>query len=341
MTDGIVEGGSGPYRFELRPAPRVTLHDGQLPRCDSNSPVWRDGERTLAFLSYYQPVGTTYRRAGGPGLSLAGPIERVGWTDDGLPGIGKWIESVWRHPATGRLHGWYHAEVMAPCERMVFVPRIGACVSEDDGLTWRDLGVILDPGPGGFDCAYACGFICGGYGDFSVVPDRAGAYLVIHFSSYVPDEAAQGIAVARVALADLDAPRGRAELWGADGWGPAEGRRPKPVFGVDLGWRHREPRAFWGPAVHFNADLDAWVMLLNRTERGEGLWKPEGMHVAFSPEVSDPEAWTRPVRLVAGGGWYPQVVGLGPDEGDALMSGEGRFFMEGASEATVRFSLAR
>ncbi|UYN95389.1 MAG: hypothetical protein KIT25_00105 [Enhydrobacter sp.] len=37
------------------------------------------------------------------------------------------------------------------------------------------------------------------------------------------------------------------------------------------------------------------------------------------------------------GSWYPQVIGLGPEDGDTLAGGEARFFMSGFSAWTMRF----
>lgn len=34
------------------------------------------------------------------------------------------------------------------------------------------------------------------------------------------------------------------------------------------GWRHADPDGFWGPALHYNRALGAFVMLFNRTAGG-------------------------------------------------------------------------
>ncbi|MGE4219989.1 MAG: hypothetical protein AB7G39_11120 [Alphaproteobacteria bacterium] len=330
---------SPPVRIDLRPAPRIALYDG-IPRADSNSPVHRWQGRLYAFVSHYEPRGHSYRRIGTTALTFAEPMQPVRIANDPDPRIGKWIESVWRDPS-GRLYGWYHAEGYAPCPRDLRLPHLGAAVSADDGLTWT---VIADPllaAPADqTDCSYRNGFFGGGYGDFSVLPDRAGRFLYVHFSSYVADETAQGIAVARYPLARRDNPAGAVEVWTAEGWRPAGTALPKPLWPQERGWRHPDPTGFWGPALHFNTALDRFVMLLNRTEGATGNWRQEGIYAAFTDDPADPAAWTPPLRILAGGDWYPQVVGLGEGDGDTRAGDEARFFMAGASAWTIRFEPA-
>ncbi len=331
-----------PIRIEIRPAPRIALYDG-IPRADSNSPVHRWQGRLYAFVSDYEPIGHSYRRLGTPdaaatGLTVTGPMQPVRIANDPDPKIGKWIESVWRDPS-GRLYGWYHAEGYAPCPRDLRLPHLGAAVSADDGLTWTVLADPLLAAPADqTDCSYRNGFFGGGYGDFSVLPDREGRFFYIHFSSYVADEAAQGIAVARYPLARRDDPAGAVELWTAGGWRPAGTALPRPLWPQERGWRHPDPAGFWGPALHYNTALDRFVMLLNRTEGATGNWLQEGIYTAVAGDLADPAAWTRPVRILAGGDWYPQVVGLEADGGDTRAGATARFFMSGASVWEISFA---
>ena len=327
------------FQFELREAAPILMHGGELPRTDANSPVHSYAGRVFAFMSHYTPLGHTYRRIGSSIGQLTGPLERVRLLDDPDPTAGKWIESTWRAPS-GRLYGWYHAEEVVACARRLFIPHIGALVSDSDGASWRFLGEILRAPASLMDCDYQNGFLAGGYGDCSVMADRTQTYLYVFFSSYVSAESAQGVGMARYKIDDCDRPGGRIELWRNGAWQLNADALPTPVHPVARGWKNSDPDAFWGPAVHFNRSIDAYVMLLNRTKNGRSNIVQEGIYVSFNRRLDDPAGWTPPVCMVKGGVWYPEVVGVGHDEGDTLAGASARFFMSGFSAWTVRFSRA-
>ncbi len=321
---------------ELVPAAPIILHGDAFERSDANSPVLIESSRSLLFVSHYQPIGHTYRRLGGPGLRFSAPLQRVSLVDDAQPDIGKWIESVWRDPA-GLLYGWYHAEDVFFKPHRLFIPRIGALVSDDDGLTWRFLAPLLDAPESSRDFTYRNGFLAGGYGDFCVVADPAAQYFYIHYSSYVGDEAAQGVAVARYPVADRDSPAPRIELWRGGAWRPVAEGFATPLWPTRRGWRHADPDAYWGPAVHFNRSLNLYVMLLNHTQNGHADIVQEGIYISFNPRLDDPTGWSVPVRILRGGGWYPQAIGEADGEGDTKAGEAPRFFMTGFSGWTMRF----
>ncbi|MFO1183377.1 MAG: hypothetical protein U1E56_01160 [Bauldia sp.] len=332
------------FHARLQPAPPRQLFGESLDRADSNSPVLRDGERTLAFVSSFQPIGQTYRRQGpGSGFLGLGPMQPVEIVDPHAEGRwddGKWIESVWRHPG-GRLYGWYHAEISVPTSRAV--PKIGALASDDDGLTWRMLGDLFDVSPEDADSDFQNGYFLGGLGDFCALVSRADGHVYIYATAYGPGEDRQGIVAARYPLSSLDNPRDGLEIWqGAWGWRAADGERPHPtpILRPSREWRHADPDAFWGPAIHFNTSLRAYVMLVNRTAAGFGDWRQDGIYVSFNERLDDPLGWSPPQRLVAGGAWYPQVVGIGPGEGDTLAGATARFFLAGYSAWEIVFSEA-
>ena len=324
------------FQFELREDEPTLLQGDVLPRTDANSPVHGHGGRVFAFMSHYAPLGHTYRRTGVSIGELSGPLARVRLLDNPAPTVGKWIESTWRAPS-GRLYGWYHAEELV-CPRSLFIPHIGALVSDDDGASWHFLGEILRASPDLMDCDYNNGFLAGGYGDCCVIADPTLTYLYIYFSSYVSDESAQGIAVARYKIADCDRPSGRVEVWHRGAWQSGVGVLPTPIFPVVRGWKNPDPDSFWGPAVHFNRDIDAYVMLLNHTQNGRNNIVQEGVYVAFNQQLDDPIGWTPPICMVKGGVWYPETIGVGQGEGDTLAGPSARFFMSGFSAWTVRFS---
>jgi hypothetical protein len=287
-------------------------------------------------MSHYVPIGHTYRRSGEAGLAFADAPLRTTLVDDPDSTVGKWIESVWRAP-DGTLYGWYHAEEVGMCPTRLFVPHIGALVSRDHGKTWRCIGTVLRAPEREIDCGYRNGFLAGGYGDFCVVPDREQRHFYIYFSSYVATEAAQGISVARYAVGDRDRPVGKAELWHGGGWIAADGVLPMPIWPVAHGWRHADPDSFWGPAIHYNRALGAWIMLLNRTRNGTSDIRQEGVYISFNERLDDPSGWTAPQSMVSGGVWYPEVVGGGPEDGDTQAGSPARLFMSGFSAWNVRF----
>lgn len=321
----------------LVPAPPIRLYDERLWRADSNSPVHVHAGRVFAFVSHWQPVGHFFRRVGAPGLEFRALMEPTRILNDPDPTAGKWLESTWRDP-DGRLYGWYHAEVVAPCPRDLKLQHAGAMVSDDDGLSWRIIGELLQELPESYDCDYRNGANAGGYGDFTVVPDRAQRWFYIHYSSYLPDETAQGIGVARYPVVRRGAPNHAMELWTGAGWAPATQAKLRPLWPPSRGWRHPDPAAFWGPAVHYNRALGQYVMLLNRTEGGKGDWRQEGIYVSLNPDLADPARWSPPVRIIAGGDWYPQVIGLEPGDSDTEAGAIARFFMAGRSAWEIRFA---
>ncbi|ANM29235.1 hypothetical protein ABI59_06000 [Acidobacteria bacterium Mor1] len=130
-------------------------------------------------------------------------------------------------PVPQRLYGWYHAEVLesgcgdCPAFHVGYdlTPKIGVAVSEDDGLTWQDLGFVLEAPSSTFDCLSTTGFV-GGYGDLSVVADAAGSYVYVFFTSYRSDFNEQGVGIARFPASDasLRKPKQNMEIWKDGEW---------------------------------------------------------------------------------------------------------------------------
>ena len=128
-----------------------------------------------------------------------------------------------------------------PCAsvRTSLLPRIGAARSRDHGETWEDLGIILEAPPGWHDCATPNQYFVGGVGDVSVLLDRESKDLYLYFSQYSKYAAAQGVALARLAWADRDAPAGKVSVFNDGAWLPAtrvtaRGRRRHRAYRVDL-----------------------------------------------------------------------------------------------------------
>jgi len=286
----------------LAPAPAITLPGG----VDSNSPaVWElvDGVETLQVVT---STAGQPKLASGPRLARLGPASPVTFVTH--PGDGVWMESVVADEG-GTWYGYYHNEVPAAmCDRPnLTLPRIGAARSRDRGETWDDLGIILEAPPGWHDCATPNQYFVGGVGDVSVVLDRDSKDLYLYFSQYSKYPAAQGVALARIAWAQP--------------------------------WHDDDPRddAFWGASVHWNVSLQLYVMLLNRTK--DEQFTQEGIYASFASRLDDPAAWTTPMKIMDGGSWYPQVIGIETGEGSDKQAGaRARLFLGGRSSQFIQFN---
>jgi hypothetical protein len=125
-------------------------------------------------------------------------------------------------------------------------------------------------------------------------------------------------------------------VWNDGAWIPGGAGTPL--------WRARQPfhdRAaasdvFWGPSIHWNTYLEQYVMLLNRAR--DDHFNQDGIYVSFSPTLADPSQWSTPVRIMSGGGWYPQVIGTEPGRGTDRVAGQrARFFLTGRSDRVIEF----
>jgi hypothetical protein len=322
-----------------------------VPGVDSNVPMtWDliDGEwRLFATASW----------GGTPALMEGPSIDRLARVVDAVdivphPGHGVWIESIVPDEA-GVWYGYYHHE--APADRCGRsdrqIPRLGAARSVDRGRTWEDLGVVLEAPAATDACASTNRFVLGGVGDVSAVLDAEHQDLYLFVSQYVAGPSAQGIVVARLAWADRDEPRGNIEVWQQGAWIPAvqtpgdgeseaswEYPLGTPLVAASRPWHdgRAEADAFWGPSIHWNTYLERYVMLMNRTKNES--FDNEGIYVSYASSLEDPAAWSPPKKLMDGGGWYPQVVGLDHAVGtDKIAGRRARFFLTGKSEQWIEF----
>ena len=320
---------------------------------DSNSPaLWDlvDGQRLLHVLT--STAGQT-SIASGRILARLGVAAAVGFVTH--PGHGVWMEAIVADDA-GTWYGYYHNEIPATlCNRSDrTLPRIGAARSRDRGQTWEDLGIILEAPAGWESCSTRNSYFVGGVGDLSVMLDADATDLYLFFSQYSRPRQAQGVAVARLLWGDRDRPRGGVSVW-ADGiWQPtiAQPSDPddaqsevrfvypagSPLVSVARPWHDADSSndAYWGPSVHWNGHLEQYVMLLNRAK--DDHFSQDGIYISFAPSLDDPAAWSSPQRILAGGSWYPQVIGLEPGFGTDKAAGRfARLFVGGISQLFIEF----
>lgn len=291
---------------------------------DSNSPAhWLHGMMYL-FNSVAMPV-----RSEGPNIFSMGQTRTVLFSQYLTPH--RWIESTWQDHETGFLYAWYHYEPGLVCgEIPLTAPRIGAAVSYNNGESFYDMGIVLESGDAP-DCEAQNGYFAGGHGDFSVIASEAGDYLYFYFGNYGGDPERQGVAVARLAIADVANQIGNVWKYADGEWNePGLGGRMTPVFPARVNWEAADTDAFWGPSVHYNTAANTYVMLMTRSCCTPG-WPSEGLYVSFNRDAGNPAGWSEPLKLLDSPGWYPQVIGLGPLETDKRAGRWSRLFIGGES----------
>lgn len=356
----VIPGSTRVGPLAAAPTPRATLSPASsiaLPgTVDSNSPlVWdlEDGLRKLFTMTSH---------SGMPHIASGSSIDRLGGVAAVSllphPGHGVWMEAVVSDEVE-TWYGFYHNEWPAEaCGRMDrAVARIGAAKSTDRGRNWEDLGIVLQATSDTIACDSPNRYVIGGVGDVSVMLDADAKYLYLFYSQYQKQQAAQGVAVARLLWADRDRPAGRVSIWRSGTWERNAGQREfvavpgmmrrkiewsypaaTPLVAATQAWHDADGKvdAFWGPAVHWNTALGSYVMLLNRAK--DESYTQEGIYVSFAAGLDNPALWSAPQKLLNGGKWYPQVVGSSPGVGtDKLAGASARFFMSGRSDWTINF----
>ncbi|MFN7992450.1 MAG: hypothetical protein U0Q18_02550 [Bryobacteraceae bacterium] len=343
-------------RIVLADAPEIVLPGVDVPErnlhheCDSNSPVYWDGDKVYAINSYNHP----WRSSGPDLLHLSDRAQvKFGGLNDNLD---LWIEAAWKD-TNGILYGAFHYEPDMICfsnRHLPTMPRIGWIRSHDNGATWEDLGFVIEAKACAVKCDTASPWDAGGTGDFVFLADENREYIYFFGTSYDPDPRRQGVFAARMRFADRDNPSGRVMKWHEGGWRePGLGGRLTPVFGSERDYHRKDGAMFWGPSVHWNTHLGMYVMLLNHAI--DTRLTGDGIYASFNRSLADPSGWSKPlivldaasVRLVMKGtglsqtkmenGWYPQAIGTARGETDKRLGRTGRFFMAGVSRKTIVF----
>lgn len=244
-----------------------------------------------------------------------------------------WVEATWYDQERDELFAWYHYEDHSYCPDLA-IPKIGALFSRDGGRSFEDLGIVLESGDPA-DCSMKNGFFAGGHGDFSVIPNRGGDHFYFLFDNYGGPENTQGVALARMSFEDRYAPAGKVWKYHNGGWEEAGlGGAVTPVFPVKRGWQHANTDALWGPSVHWNSHLERYVILMTRA-CCEPRWPGAGIYIAFTDFIGIPERYQQPRVLIDDPGyrpaWYPQVLGLDPDNTDTVAGKVARLWIKGIS----------
>jgi hypothetical protein len=317
---------------------------------DCNSPLeWR-GDTLYVFNSWDQ----VWRGEGPDALHLRRGTEVQ--MDPALKDLRLWMESTHRDEK-GVLYGWVHNEYPNVCPNRTrtmpsghpLLARIAALRSTDNGKSWKSLGWVMPGRPDELKCDTEGTYYVGGFGDFSTFVDKEKQYIYIFFASYARDFAEQGLAVARMRYADRSQPVGKLAIWDGGKWTPwpDEHGHIAPFVPAAADIHTKNGKIFWGPSIHWNTYLNKYVMVVNQTKNA--AWDTDGQYVLFSDTLSDPRAWSKPVKFmdweqthqsqptVYGHGWYVQIVGIGKGETDKLASQTARLFLDGQSSWQIRF----
>lgn len=338
-------GAGEPPTAVVREAPRLQLpgvsaqeHDGSI---DCNSPLHWDGATLYIFMS----TGHPYRSHGLDLAGLSKPSVRVSFDNEKeWKQGGRWIEATYKDDA-GPLYMWYHNEPPGVCPDVghLTAPRIGCMVADDNGLKWRDLGLVMEAPADSKHCGTANHYFAGGNGDFCVNVDNERRWVYIFTSTYNRDLSEQGVVVARLRYQDLKAPQGKVYKFHQGEWKePGIGGHVTPIFKPAIDWHKPDANALWGPSIHWNTHLKQWVMLLNRAKDKD--WAQEGIYVSFNADLGKPDGWSKPVKILDAAvleksKWYPQVIGTdtGRKETDKLAGRTARLFVAGLSKWEITF----
>lgn len=224
-------------------------------------------------------------------------------------------------------------------ESAAAVCRIGVMKSTDGGKRWENRGIFIEDlnermilKPHNISNTFA-----GGVGDPSAV--ASGDFLYLFYGEYsypgtysndTYDSAKEGsgqcISVARIAIADLDTPEGKAKRWDGKGFNAAHTGIGVPIPSLQIepeeggGAASRAGKYHWGPSVSWNYYLNSWVMLMGKVE--ETSWRGTSIYISFNPNKDlgagdNAMQWSKPQLLLTKPGrvlWYPSLQPMNTPE---------------------------
>ena len=216
------------------------------------------------------------------------------------------------------------------------VCRIGIMKSVDGGKSWNNKGIILEDNqprmilkPHNNAVTFA-----GGVGDPSAIV--SGNYLYIFYGEYGyagnydsltydshKEYQGQCISMARIALNDLESPAGKAYRWDGENYKAAYDGIGKPIASLQIPMNEgggpaskANTKFYWGPSVSWNNYLNAWVMLMAKSEGTS--WKGSSIYISFNNNKelneSTSQQWSVPKLLVTKPDqiiWYPSLQPVG------------------------------
>jgi hypothetical protein len=155
------------------------------------------------------------------------------------------------------------------------------------------------------------------------------------------------VSFARMRWIDRDHPLDRfsgesaATKWDGQSWtAPGIGGRSEAIFHdpEQVSWTSSMNNGFWGPSVHWNVDLQKFIVLMNRSRGGN--YDSDGIYLSYTTTLDAPASWAAPQRIIdSGQGWYPQVVGDAAVRGtDKLAGARARYFNQGRSSFFIDFA---
>jgi hypothetical protein len=240
------------------------------------------------------------------------------------------------------------------------VCRIGIMKSTDGGRSWKNKGIFIEDlqsrlilKPHNKSLTFA-----GGTGDPSAV--RYGDYLYLFYGEYgypgiyvslsydpLKEKSGQCISVARIAIADLNNPLGKAKRWDGKGFNALYNDTGSPIVSLQIpseggGGPASSAKAgfYWGPSVSWNTYLNCWVMLMAKTTGPS--WQGSSIYISFNRNrdlglKANSQEWSKPELIVNKPGyilWYPSLQPLNISEdisqkNTSLKLGQkGRLFMK-------------